>query len=67
MSFDLSSKLKSGKVSAFGSQKEIILVLKKDGFFKADERARREKKGLCLYCGGKQDSWAKAAKLAKQI
>ncbi|KNZ62198.1 uncharacterized protein VP01_13006g1, partial [Puccinia sorghi] len=31
----------------------IALVLNKEGQLNGDERARRENKGLCLYCGGK--------------
>ncbi|KNZ61224.1 uncharacterized protein VP01_14343g1 [Puccinia sorghi] len=52
---------------------EIALVLNKEGQLNGDERARREKEGICLYCGGKHelDSCVKriareAAKLAKK-
>ncbi|KNZ48204.1 uncharacterized protein VP01_5836g1 [Puccinia sorghi] len=52
---------------------EIALVLSKEGQLNWDEHARREREGLCLYCGGKHelDSCVKriareAAKLAKK-
>ncbi|KNZ63205.1 hypothetical protein VP01_11733g1, partial [Puccinia sorghi] len=52
---------------------KIALVLNKEGQLNWDERARREKEGLFLYCGGKHDldSCVKritreAAKLAKK-
>ncbi|KNZ62752.1 uncharacterized protein VP01_12269g1, partial [Puccinia sorghi] len=32
---------------------KIASVLNKEGQLNGDERARREKEGLCLYCGGK--------------
>jgi hypothetical protein len=51
---------------------EISKVLNTEGGLKADEKARREKEGLCMYCGGKHqlDACAKraareAAKLSK--
>ncbi|KNZ49684.1 uncharacterized protein VP01_4852g1 [Puccinia sorghi] len=34
---------------------KISLVLNKEGQLNGDERARREKEGLCLYCGGKHE------------
>ncbi|KNZ44169.1 hypothetical protein VP01_9440g1 [Puccinia sorghi] len=51
---------------------EIALVLNKEGQLNSEEQARREREGLCLYCGGKHelDSCVKritreASKLAK--
>ncbi|KNZ57884.1 uncharacterized protein VP01_204g9 [Puccinia sorghi] len=45
---------------------DIVAVLNKEGNLKADERARREKEGLCMYCGGKHELDTCAKKIARE-
>ncbi|KNZ61663.1 hypothetical protein VP01_13738g1 [Puccinia sorghi] len=52
---------------------EIASVLNKEGQLNLEERARREREGLCLYCGGKHELEScvkqnahEASKLAKK-
>ncbi|KNZ55234.1 uncharacterized protein VP01_2731g1 [Puccinia sorghi] len=47
----------SASTSAPRSKKstKISLVLNKEGQLNLEEQARREKEGLCLYCGGKHE------------
>ncbi|KNZ47377.1 hypothetical protein VP01_6447g1, partial [Puccinia sorghi] len=47
----------SASTSAPRSRKptEIASVLNKEGQLNSEERARREREGLCLYCGGKHE------------
>ena len=45
---------------------EYSNVLNKDGGLNQDERARREKEGLCMYCGGKHQLETCAKKIARE-
>ena len=45
---------------------EITLILSNDGVLKQSERARREKEGLCMYCGGNHSFEECAKRLACQ-
>ncbi|KAH9443552.1 hypothetical protein Pst134EA_033019 [Puccinia striiformis f. sp. tritici] len=56
----------SSKPRTRTTPKDIISVLSKEGFLKDDERARREKEGLCMYCGGKHDLDTCAKRLARE-
>ncbi|KAI9629667.1 hypothetical protein KEM48_012731 [Puccinia striiformis f. sp. tritici PST-130] len=58
--------LSSSKPRTRTTPKDIISVLSKEGFLKDDERARREKEGLCMYCGGKHDLDTCAKRLARE-
>ncbi|KAH9471113.1 hypothetical protein Pst134EA_005021 [Puccinia striiformis f. sp. tritici] len=48
------------------TSQEISLVLSKEGFLKGNERAQREKEGLCIYCGGENDLDTCAKRLARE-
>ncbi|KAI7943459.1 hypothetical protein MJO28_010987 [Puccinia striiformis f. sp. tritici] len=56
----------SSKPRTRTTPQEISSVLSKEGFLKGDERARREKEGLCMYCGGKHDLDTCAKRLARE-
>ncbi|KNZ46587.1 uncharacterized protein VP01_7145g1, partial [Puccinia sorghi] len=67
------STLKNKDGSKSRKPTKIALVLNKEGQLNSEEQARREREGLCLYCGGKHelDSCGKwipreAAKLEKK-
>ncbi|KNZ46241.1 hypothetical protein VP01_7449g1, partial [Puccinia sorghi] len=47
----------SASTSAPRSRKptKIALVLNKEGQLNSEEQARREREGLCFYCGGKHE------------
>ncbi|KAI9627072.1 hypothetical protein H4Q26_017543 [Puccinia striiformis f. sp. tritici PST-130] len=56
--------LSSSKPRTRTTPKEISLVLCKEGFLKGNKRARQEKEGLCMHCGGKHDLDTCAKKVA---
>ncbi|KAH9461410.1 hypothetical protein Pst134EA_017718 [Puccinia striiformis f. sp. tritici] len=56
--------LSSSKPRTRTTPQEISSVLSKEGFLKGDKRARQEKEGLCMYCGGKHDLDTCAKRLA---
>ena len=53
----------SSKVKKFV---DTPLVVDKDGHLVGSERARREKEGLCMYCGGKHELASCAKKIARE-